>query len=182
MSTNLNTEFDQCVCDIVQQIVDAQDEVANNNNHCVTSCEQSIQQLLSPQTQTVNGTNTTIPFILYCQDCKPFIGNGVFQDELGKSGNTYFGCVETPIFRAKKFVEGSECCVKLELLLPVTAGGSTPCPGGRDVCDYFPGNSIKDFQSTGICITVDLNCFCSITCLDPITPLPVSSFTMHEKD
>ncbi|WP_153737051.1 CotY/CotZ family spore coat protein [Aquibacillus halophilus] len=175
-------EFDQCVCDVVQSIVNAQDAVTDNNC-CSSSCEQSIRQLLSPQVQNV--TNTTIPFVLYCKDCQPFIGSGVFQDELGASNNTYFGCVESPIFRAKEFVEGSDCCVKLELLLPVTEGGSTPGPtnsGVSDVCRFFPGRSIRDFQATGICLIVDLNCFCGITCLDPITPIPSSEFPSDDSD
>ena len=172
----MNQNFEECVCDIVQSIVAAQDAVADNNNCCTSSCEQSIEQLLSPQATTPTA-NTTIPFILYCKDCEPFIGSGVFQDELGNSGNTFFGCVETPIFRAKSFLEGSDCCVRLELLLPVTQGGSAPGPANRDVCSYFPGNSIRNFQATGICLTVDLNCFCGITCLAPITPLPVSQFS-----
>ncbi|WP_226036257.1 CotY/CotZ family spore coat protein [Aquibacillus saliphilus] len=175
MSNNqLNNEA--CVCDVVRDIVDAQDEV--NNNGCSTGCKQSIRDLLSPQSG--NNVNTTIPFILYCKDCNPFIGSGVFQGELGASGNTFFGCVETPIFRAKEFVDDSDCCVKLELLLPVTEGGSTPGPtdsGVSDVCRFFPGNSIRDFQATGICLTVDLNCFCGITCLEPITPIPASQFS-----
>lgn len=171
-----------CVCDVVRDIVAAQDAVITNDHCCSTSCEQSIEQLLSPQAEA-NG-NTTIPFILYCKDCTPFIGSGVFQGQLGQSGNTFFGCVETPIFRAKKFVEGSDCCVKLELLLPVTEGGSTPGQTDRvvsDVCRFFPGRSIRDFQATGICLTVDLNCFCSIACLDPITPIPASQFSMEEE-
>lgn len=164
---------DHCVCDVVRAIVLAQDEVANDNNCCTTGCEQSIRRLLSP---VANGNGlTTIPFILYC-DCEPFIGTGVFQAPLGSSGNTAFRCVETPIFRAKRFVNDDECCVKLELLLPVTEGGSTPGPGGDNVCDYFPGNSIRDLQATGICITVDLKKFNAIVCLDPVTPLPSSQF------
>ncbi|WP_138415999.1 CotY/CotZ family spore coat protein [Aquibacillus sediminis] len=171
-----------CVCEVVRDIVDAQDAVVNNHR-CTTSCKKSINQLLSPQADDM--VNTTIPFILYCKDCHPFIGSGVFQGELGGSGNTFLGCVETPIFRAVKFVDGSDCCVKLELLLPVTQGGSTPGPtdsGVSDVCRFFPGRSIRDLQSTGICLTVDLNCFCGITCLDPITPRPVSEFPPEDDD
>lgn len=167
-------KLEDCVCDVVQQIVAAQDAVIDNDC-CTTSCERSIQQLLSPQVTPV--TNTTIPFILYCKDCEPFIGSGVFEEQLGATPNTFFDCVETPIFRAKQFVEGSECCVQLELLLPVTEGGVAPGPTNdsvSDVCRFFPGNSIRDFRATGICLTVDLNCFCSIACLTPITPLPVA--------
>ncbi|MEC5424552.1 CotY/CotZ family spore coat protein [Virgibacillus sp. C22-A2] len=172
-------DFDNCVCDIVRDIVDAQDEVNNNDDCCTTSCEDSIRQLLSP-TGNGNGNGpTSIPFILYCKgDCDPFIGSGVIQKPIGQSGNVAFRCVESPIFRAKKFVnDDKDCCVKLELLLPVTEGGATPGPGGDTVCDFFPGASIRDLQATGVCLTVDLDCFCGITCLEPVTPLPASNLS-----
>ncbi|MFD1038231.1 CotY/CotZ family spore coat protein [Virgibacillus byunsanensis] len=167
---------ENCVCDVVRDIIDAQDQVTNNDNCCSTSCERSIDQLLSPTTNGNGNGATTIPFILYCKgDCLPFIASGVFQDELGRSGNTFFGCFETPIFRAKKFVDEDECCVKLELLVAVTEGGAFVEEGDR-VCDFFPGNSRRDFLATGICLTVDLDCFCAIQCIDPVTPLPSSEF------
>lgn len=175
MSCNGNST---CVCNVVRDIVSAQDEVTNNNGGCCsTSCEQSIRDLLSPSTGNNNATGyTTIPFILYCKEnCSPFISSSVYQAPIGNTGNTYFGCVETPVFRAKKFVDDGDCCVILELLLPATEGGAT-IDRGNEVCDFFPGNSRRDFQATGICITVDLNCFCAIQCLDPITPLPASQF------
>ncbi|MFZ3579458.1 CotY/CotZ family spore coat protein [Virgibacillus sp. DJP39] len=177
------SDGDQCVCDIVREIVEAQDEVAGaaTNGCCTTSCEQSIEDLLSPVANGNGNGFTTIPFILYC-DCEPFIASGVFQAPIGGSGNTAFRCVETPIFRAKKFVDEDECCVKLELLLPVTEGGSTPGGDRDEVCDFFPGNSIRDFQATGICITVDLSKFNAIACLDPVTPIPSSQFLNSTED
>lgn len=185
---------DSCVCGIVREIVRAQDEVAgaNANGCCSTGCDQAIRNLLSPIAANGNGNGpTTIPFALYCKgDCEPFIGSGVFSAPVGGSGMTALRCVKTPIFRAKKFVdkdkdrEKDKCCVQLELLLPITMGGSTPGPSGdgTQICDYFPGNSIRNLQATGICLTVDLNCFCGIVCLDPITPRPASEFNMSEED
>lgn len=171
----------ECVCDTVRRIIKAQDEVAGTDNCCSTGCEQSIRDLLSP---TANGNGpTTIPFFLYCKgDCDPFIGSGVFRQRIGQSQNFALRCVQSPIFRAKKFVDKGECCVQLELLLPVTEGGSTPGERGKTVCSYFPGNSIRDLQATGICITVDLDCFCGIACLDPTTPIPASEFRMNEEE
>lgn len=168
---------DNCICHVVRKIVDAQDEVANNNADCCsTSCEQSIKDLLSPTTNNNTTGNTTIPFILYCKDnCSPFISSAVYQAPISNTGNTFFGCVETPVFRAKKFVNDGDCCVILELLLPVTETGATINTGDQ-VCDFFPGNSRRGFQATGICITVDLNSFNAIQCLDPITPRPSSQF------
>ncbi|MFG6115322.1 CotY/CotZ family spore coat protein [Halobacillus sp. MO56] len=181
MSCGKGKDFDTCVCDTVREIVRVQNEVAGADDCCSTGCEQSIQDLLSP---TTNGNGaTTIPFFLYCKgNCKPFIGSGVFQSPIGGSGMTALRCVQTPIFRAKKFVDEDECCVQLELLLPVTQGGSTPGERGDTVCSYFPGNSIRDLQATGICITIDLDCFCGIACLSPTTPLPASEFTMGEEE
>ncbi|MDZ5712620.1 CotY/CotZ family spore coat protein [Jeotgalibacillus haloalkalitolerans] len=184
---------DSCVCGIVHEIVRIQDEVAaNNNGCCVTGCDQAIRKLLSPIGTNGNGNGpTTIPFALYCKgDCKPFIGSGVYKSPVGGSGMTALKCVETPIFRAKKFVdkdkdrEKDKCCVQLELLLPVPMGGGAPAASVKEkengkaktICDFFPGDSIRNLQATGICLTVDLNCFCGIVCLDPITPISVSEF------
>lgn len=178
MSCNNNAGSGNCVRDVVRGIVVAQNEVNNNNDGCCsTSCERSIEELLSPSTNGNMNRPTTIPFILYCKgDCDAFIGSSVYRSQIGQSGNFAFNCVETPIFRAKQFVDDSEDCVKLELLQPVTEGGSAPGDSPESVCDFFPGNSIRDFQATGLCITVDLDCFCSIACLDPVTPLPASQF------
>src|SRR5699024_7641507 len=111
--------------------------------------------------------------------CKPFVGAGVRKVREGGSNRTHFECIESPIFRAKSFVRNNENCVRLELLVPV--GGGSPredtgtersnqsCCG--NVCNFFP-NRTRDFRATGICITVDLNHFTGISCLDPITPIP----------
>ncbi|WP_052158919.1 CotY/CotZ family spore coat protein [Halobacillus sp. BBL2006] len=171
----------QCVRDVIKEIIAAQEEVAERER-CDVSCERSIRELLSP---TANGNeNTTIPFILYCKDCKPFIGSAVVrrQMEMGMSSFTFLDCLESPIFRAVKFVDDKKDCVKLELLIPVTEGGSQPGPSneGKRVCDFFPGKSIRNLRSTGVCITVDLDCFCSITCLEPTTPLMATQQEMND--
>ncbi|WP_181348037.1 CotY/CotZ family spore coat protein [Thalassobacillus sp. CUG 92003] len=183
MSCEKEKDFNTCVCETVAKIIRAQDEVAGVGGCCSTGCVQSIRDLISPME---NGNDfTAIPFALYCKgDCEPFIGSGIFRSPVGGSGMTALRCVETPIFQAKKFVDKEECCVQLELLLPVTMGGSTPGPSGKGnrICDFFPGNSIRNLQATGICITVDLDCFCGIVCLDPVSPLPLSEFNMSDEE
>lgn len=173
---------DNCVRDIINEIIKAQDEVAGlqGSGCCDVGCERAIRELLSP-TENANG-NTTIPFILYCKDCKPFIGSGIVRRPLGMSGNTFLDCLQTPIFKAKKFVDDDKNCVKLELLIPVTMGGSQPGDGGKEVCDYFPGRSVRNLRESGVCITVDLECFCSITCLEPTTPLMATNQAMEDDD
>lgn len=176
-----------CVCDTVREIVRVQDEVAEaNTNCCLKGCDQSIKNFLSPMMTSGNGS-TTIPFALYCKgDCDPFIGSGVFRSPVGGSGMTALRCVASPIFRARKFVykDRDKCCVQLELLLPITMGGSTPGPSGegKRICDFFPGSSIRNLQETGICLTIDLSCFCGIVCLDPVTPRPVSEFNITDDE
>ncbi|ASK61124.1 spore coat protein [Virgibacillus phasianinus] len=164
---------DDCVCDVVRRIVKAQNEVGDNC--CTSGCERSVRELLSGG-RNHGPANTTIPFILYCKGtCKPFIGSGVFQASHGRGHRRFFECVETPVFRAKSFVKGSDCCVRLELLMPVNdeCGCDCSCDTESSVCPFFPEDSpVTDFQATGICITVDLEHFVGITCLDPITPIP----------
>lgn len=168
-------DMDDCVCDVVRRIIMAQNKVAATTNRCDSSCEQSIKQLLSP-VKTNKSKNTTIPFVLYTKDLKPFIANGVFKAPIkGYPDTKYFDVIETPILKAIKFVKGSDCCVKLELLQPVNANGFPVANRGDKLSDFFcdetPFRTIN-FRETGICITVDLNCFCGITCLDPVKPLP----------
>ena len=86
-------------------------------------------------------------------------------------------------FKVRGFVKGSNNCVRLEILLPVSSRKSNsenledgrqdshhPSPSNESLCAMFGQRRIENFRETGVCITVDLNCLCGITCLDPITP------------
>ncbi|WP_279401747.1 CotY/CotZ family spore coat protein [Piscibacillus salipiscarius] len=171
----MDCKNNKCVCKTVAKIAAAQDEVAGRGQGCETGCKQSINDLLSPTTGP-STTNDTVPFVLYCKgDCKEFIGRSVVANPFGNNMVAY-NCIETPIFRVSKVKKN--CCAELELLLPVNEGGQTPGSGGEDLCDFVPptGNSIRDFQRTGICITVDLCEFMAIACLDPVRALPVSEW------
>lgn len=174
----------ECITGIVKKIVKAQHQaVEAGEDTCFTGCDQSIADLLSPFEENRDRLrHNTIPFILTCKgNCKPFIGSGVHRVSSG--GQSHFKCVESPILRAKSFVGNSDTCVRLELLLPVSNNiskdleessqqkgysGKPSCH--KTVCDFFPSYT-RNFKATGICITVDLNCFCGISCLSPITPL-----------
>lgn len=163
-----------CVCDVVRRIVEAQDKVGIDG--CSSGCDRSINQLLSQKTEKNKGPkHTTIPFILYCGGtCEPFIGSGIYKSCNSSKGKNAFGCVETPVFRAKNFVKGSDCCVRLELLIPISEGCGASVPPKdttSKVCPFFPTDDpITDFQASGICLTVNLDHYSAITCLDPITP------------
>ncbi|RPF51152.1 CotY/CotZ family spore coat protein [Aquisalibacillus elongatus] len=181
---NYHDDFDcknnKCVCKTVRKIAEAQDEVAGlTDDNCDVSCKQSVRDLLSP---TANGNgNDTVPFILYCKGtCHPFFGSSILQGTTGGGGGgrSVLRCFESPIFRVSKVKKN--CCAEIELLLPVSQGGSTPGGGGDTVCDFFPGNSIATLQRTGLCITVDLCDFSGIACLEPTRPRPVSELNVSD--
>ncbi len=165
---------ENCVCEVVEKIVEAQNKVAQEATNCDISCHQSIRDLLSP---TRENENTTIPFILYCKEgCKPFIASGVHKQPIeGFPHDKYYACVETPVLRAKQFTKKGRCCVKVELLRPVNANGRPVADKGKDLCDFFhektPYKTIQ-FRETGICLTLDLKDFVGISCLDATRPLP----------
>lgn len=167
----------QCVTSIVRKILNAQKQATLGGADCLTSCDQSIKDLLaSPGYRPTR--HTTIPFILYSKGCnKPFFGSGFCVDEEGM-----FNCVESPVFRVKGFSKGSSNCAVLELLTPVVddndAGGNEGDGTFQNengvcgsVCEYFGTQEFSNFEATGICITVDLSCFCGISCLPAITPV-----------
>ncbi|MFC4386877.1 CotY/CotZ family spore coat protein [Gracilibacillus marinus] len=148
-----------CVCDVVRAIADAQDAVVDQ--HCDVSCSQSIRNLVSPT--TTNGYDT-VPFILYGKTLKPFKASGVVVSNQGGSNNTKFECVESFIFRVNEVSD--DCCAVLELL--AFDGDSNACD---EPCDQLDNEKVEDLERTGICITVDLSCFCAITCLPAVSVL-----------
>lgn len=137
-----------CVCDILREIVDAQDDVISAD--CTTGCEQSISDLLG---ENAGNGKDTVPVLLYCTDCGPFKGFGAGNDL--KVVGSFF-------FRVKDIDDDCDCAT-LELLRDDT-----------DTCDdpESPADQKTDnLTATGICMTVDIDCFCHITCLPAITAL-----------
>ncbi|UOQ46948.1 spore coat protein [Gracilibacillus caseinilyticus] len=147
-----------CVLDVVLAIDEAQDNVVDN--HCDISCSQSIRDLVSPA--TANGLDT-VPFILYDKKGKPFKGYGAEVKSHG--GPARFECFSSFIFRVNDVDEDTGCAV-LELL--VFDDDEHAC---GDPCEQLDNEQVSDLERTGICITVDLNCFCAITCLPAVSVL-----------
>lgn len=143
-----------CVCDILKEIADAQSDVVENC--CEVSCEQSINDLLGEK-DTGSGLDT-VPVILYCHDgCKPFKGFGAGQTPKGKPGP-----IEASfLFRVKQVDE--DCCATLELI----RNAEEPC--GHSHLKDPTDQGTDHLYATGICITVDLACFCHVTCLPAVS-------------
>ncbi|WP_163972051.1 CotY/CotZ family spore coat protein [Oceanobacillus halotolerans] len=142
-------ETGNCVCDILREIADAQEDIVENC--CDTSCEQSISDLLG-ETDPGNGLDT-VPVLLYCKDgCEPFRGYGADPDDIRNIVGSFY-------FRVKDVDD--DCCAVLELLRDPSDG------------DPKPDNPVEqhtgELRATGICMTVDLNCFCHVTCLPAIS-------------
>src|SRR5699024_6870277 len=137
-----------CVCDILREIVEAQNDVIENC--CSTSCEQSISDLLG-ETDAGNGLDT-LPVILYCKDsCKTFQGFGANPDDIGEMTSSFY-------FRVKKVHE--DCCAVEELLIDIHDDDISH----KIAIEQY----IKHLCATAIVITVDLNCFCPVTCLPTV--------------
>lgn len=150
------SKFDSgnCVADILREIADAQTDIVENG--CVTSCEQSISDLLGDNTLPAANQLDTVPVLLYCKgDCKPFKGFGAPTKGIGKVGDVF----SSFFFRVKSVDEDN--CAVLELL--AEEDDQDDCP--KDPCDQ----DVEDLAVTGVCITVDLDCFCHITCLPAIS-------------
>ncbi|ELK45184.1 CotY/CotZ family spore coat protein [Halobacillus sp. BAB-2008] len=161
MSCGKNYDSGSCVIDILKDIVDAQNDVMHD---CTTSCERSIADLLG---DTGGGSGfDTVPVILYCKDgCKPFKGYGS-----KRSGE---GCdVRGSFFFRVKSVDNDGCAI-LELLFADRwhrgddeESGDEDFRGKHDCDPKSPADqSCRNLRASGICITVDLNCFCHVTCL-----------------
>lgn len=159
-------DTDGCVADVLRRVADAQDEVDGNDGDCDVSCNRSIQELLAGAVSPT--TFDTIPLILYC-GCDPFLGTGVRTISRGASGNPRLQCIESFFFRVTSV--DNKGCAKIELLVTDDTGNQE-LPPNAEPCDQIRGNETEFFR-TGICITVDLSCFCAVVCLDPVAALPL---------
>ncbi|UOQ46508.1 spore coat protein [Halobacillus salinarum] len=165
MSCGKNYDSGSCVIDILRDIVDAQNDVLTD---CMTSCEQSIADLLG---DTGGGTGLdTVPVILYCKGtCKPFKGFGSrkFDDYCNVKGSFFFRV---------KSVDDDGCAI-LELLFSERLLENNADSAEDNGCHkrFDPESpaeqNCNNLRASGICITVDLNCFCHVTCLPAVAAL-----------
>src|SRR5699024_11098667 len=146
-----NDRSNDCVCDTVKDIIRALNKVKDDD--CSPGCNSSIEKLRNPG-HDHGPRYTTIPFARYpIETSDPFIGSGVFKSPGHKQSKSFFGCVETPVFRAKKFIRHSNCCVQLELLAP--ASGDCDLTGhctnlANSACSFFPEKDpVTGFFATG---------------------------------
>lgn len=151
MSCGDKFKSEHCVADVLREIVAAQNNVVGDC--CDSSCEQSIANLLG-ESSPVQSNLDTVPVLLYCKDCKPFKGFGAPFNDIGDVVGSFY-------FRVKSINERN--CAVLELLRVE----NDPVADPVSPVQQFTSN----LEATGICITVDVDCFCHITCLPAISAL-----------
>lgn len=149
MSCEKSKRRESCVTKIVKDIVVAQNDVVRKPS-CKTGCAQSISDLLNQGDCHSHDMvkPDTVPVILYCKStCEPFVG-------IGASDESHSLLEKSKIFRVNEVTHDN--CAVVELL--------------RSACDGDDGHHkrVDKLEGTGICITVDLSCFCHISCLPAI--------------
>ncbi|MGD6818514.1 CotY/CotZ family spore coat protein [Metabacillus sp. 113a] len=171
--SHLNTG--SCVCDILAEIADAQQD---NTQDCLGSCSESVRELMGGSAPNYN----TVPVQLICNSANPrtvgdgdvyfggFCGTVFIAQGFKRAANGNNGQLEaaTSSFFRVSAVDTETCCAELELLC-VTGLGDTPRYGPRvsDLNDCLE-TVTPLYQRTGICITVDLRCFCGVSCLPAV--------------
>ncbi|ALC91834.1 hypothetical protein AM500_20115 [Bacillus sp. FJAT-18017] len=155
-----------CVCDTLLAIVKAQDKVnpIREDDDCEFGCERAIHELVEG---VQNNMNDTIPVILVCKStCEPFKAVGVKRSG---SNSHPFEVVTGCVFRVVD-VDPDTCCATLEILKKVKSSGGS---GSKHEHDDDTFDCVKDLEKahklkrTGVCITIDLNCFCGVSCVFP---------------
>ncbi|WP_201713881.1 CotY/CotZ family spore coat protein [Rossellomorea arthrocnemi] len=165
--TSHSKHYDHCVKDVLEAILEAQEKVKKDHD-CDTSCKKSIEDLLCDKKKH---KKNTIPFLLYC-GCHPFKGTGVTTYHCPTDKNKTFKCIETFVFKIKEI---DHKCATLELLTfksdhhkaDAHLKHESKCALSSP-CKQIDHKSVEDLMKTGICITVDLSCFCAITCLPAV--------------
>ncbi|ERI11647.1 CotY/CotZ family spore coat protein [Aneurinibacillus aneurinilyticus] len=133
---------DNCVCKVLRQLVPQTAET------CTSGCFPS------------GVSNEVIPFILTNTAGTLHFAFG----NIGAGPGTAPGdCFVTPFFAVVSV--DNNCCAVLELLQPnvdlLAGAGAICCLPINAVCD------VTVLTRTGICVNVDLKCFCQVNCLDP---------------
>ncbi|KOP83682.1 CotY/CotZ family spore coat protein [Cytobacillus solani] len=151
---NHHKDNETCVEEILHAILLAQRK-AGDDDHCKHSYE--------VYEEGRKRKKNTIPFILYCGNCKPFKATGVTSFS-SYSKQKKFACISSFIFKIKDL---DEKCVTLELLI-IKSDQKCENNEPKTPCNQIDGKKVDDLVKTGIFINIDLSCLCAITCLPAV--------------
>ena len=149
-----------CVEEILEAILKAQRKVDKDHEKKCSSCDESFEERLKEKEPNKFSKNT-IPFILYC-GCAPFKAEGIAACPVGMKDKK-FVCITSFIFKIRD-IKGN--CAELELL--TFKPKRDRCGKITSPCDQINHQHVSDLMKKGICITVDLSCFCGISTLPAV--------------
>lgn len=144
-----------CVCEVVRAILEIQNAAVEDEcTRCTTNCFlEPLGGIVSPSRNNVD----TRVFTLLNKDGSPFFAT--FKTA------TPGPCVSI-YFRVEDVFDG--CCATLRVLIPRDAAGNTVnliCDGKIDFNEVC---RVSRFLASDSCVTVDLDCFCAVQCIDDV--------------
>ena len=147
-----------CVCEVVRAILEIQNAAVQDEcSTCTTNC------FLEPLGGIVNPARSsadTRVFTLLNKDGSPFFATFSTTGDEPHCVSIYF--------RVEDIFDG--CCATLRVLVPEDDNGRTvdllnndgTAISFRDVC------RVTQFKASDSCVTVDLDCFCAVQCIDDV--------------
>ncbi|WP_019240531.1 MULTISPECIES: CotY/CotZ family spore coat protein [Bacillus] len=173
MSCGHDNFTNDCVSSTLQSVAEAQERIEED---CRSGCRQAIEELNG---QIRNRGFDTIPVLLTC-GCNPFSAAGCIRS---RQEDRLFKVVKSFLFRVSE-VSSETGCATLELLKVIPdhtsfedfdgtlesnqAQSTSQCESEFDEFLADELQRAKKIVRTGICVTVDLKAFTSVTCLPPI--------------
>ena len=152
-----------CICDVVRAIHDIQKHATDDCGDCPTNC--FAEPLGGLGCHSKNNANTRV-FMLLTKNGDPF--KAFFRNKHHHHTPLNEDCVSV-FFRVEDIFDN--CCATLRVLRPLDADGkpvslvSDADPSKIDlnrICD------VKKFKESNSCVTVDLDCFCGIECIEDV--------------
>lgn len=148
-----------CVCEVVRAILEIQNAAVQDDcNRCTTNC------FLEPLGGIVNPARSnadTRVFTLLNKDGSPFFAT------FSTTNGAPCPCVSI-YFRVEDIFDG--CCATLRVLIPLDDNGN-PVDLLNDygtAIDFRQVCRVTQFEASDSCITVDLDCFCAVQCIDDV--------------
>ncbi|AWE06463.1 spore coat protein CotZ [Lysinibacillus sp. 2017] len=148
-----------CVCEVVRAILEIQNAAVQDEcSNCTTNC------FLEPLGGIVNPARSSVDtrvFTLLTKDGSPFFA------QFSTSDGDCEPCVSI-YFRVEDVFDG--CCATLRVLVPLDEN-EDPVDllnddgtkiSLREVC------KVTQFATSESCVTVDLDCFCAVQCIDDV--------------
>ena len=147
-----------CVCEVVRAILEIQNAAVQDEcNRCTTNCFlEPLGGIVSPARSNVD----TRVFTLLNKDGSPF-----FATFNTPNGSCH--CVSI-YFRVEDVFDG--CCATLRVLVPQDDNGHTVdlLNDYGTAIDFRQVCKVTQFEASDSCITVDLDCFFAVQCIDDV--------------